>query len=452
MREFLAAFRALRTSPPGLWLVVFAFSVDAMAYFGALTLMTEYLHDDLGMSDAWAGRTISMFTMLVTLAMIGIGGAIERRGVRKGILLALALTLLGRILYAGAVSAGNLRYVVVVFGLLVVALGEGILQPVAYAGIKQFTDARSSSMGYAMMYAMMNLAIVVIGAISPAVRVPVDAAHAAGRSPISGISAVGWTCAGIGLVCILVFFAFMTPRQEARAIRPLADEKDDGPAKPTWTRVTEYFVGTKAAPGPFRDIRFVFFIFMLLPVRTLFAHQWLTMPAYVLRAYPPAVGDKMEWIVNWINPGIVFFGVPTITALTKKYNVYSMMILGTFVSAVPTFLLCLGPRLPVLVTYLVIFSIGEALWSARFLEYASELAPEGRVAQYMGLANVPWILAKFTTGLYSGWMLARFCPKDGPQHTEVLWLVYGIIAMISPVGLFLARGWVRRGMPQLSPR
>jgi len=123
-----------------------------------------------------------------------------------------------------------------------------------------------------------------------------------------------------------------------------------------------------------------------------------------------------------------------------------MMILGTFVSAVPTFLLCLGPRLPILVTYLVIFSIGEALWSARFLEYASELAPEGRVAQYMGLANVPWILAKFTTGLYSGWMLARFCPKDGPQHTEVLWLVYGIIAMVSPVGLFLARGWVRRGM------
>ncbi|HEX7602908.1 MAG TPA: MFS transporter, partial [Polyangiaceae bacterium] len=416
MREFFAAFRALRTSPAGLWLVVFAFSVDAMAYFGALTLMTEYLHDDLGMTDAWAGRTISVFTMMVTLCMIGIGGTVEKRGVRKGILLALGLTLLGRVAYAGAVNAGNLRFVVVVFALLVVALGEGILQPVAYAGIKQFTDARSSSMGYAMMYAMMNLAIVVIGAISPAVRVSVDGAHAAGRAPISGIAAVGWTCAGIGLLCLLFFFTFMTPKQEAKAIRPTAEEKHDGPAKPTLTRVKEYFVGTKAEPGPFRDIRFVFFIFMLLPVRTLFAHQWLTMPAYVLRAYPPAVADKMEWIVNWINPGIIFFGVPTITALTKKFNVYSMMILGTFVSAVPTFLLCLGPRLPILVTYLVIFSIGEALWSARFLEYASELAPEGRVAQYMGLANVPWILAKFTTGLYSGWMLARFCPKDGPQH------------------------------------
>jgi dipeptide/tripeptide permease len=441
MRELITALRALRHSPAALWYVIAAYAIDAAAYFGVLTLMTEYLTQDLGLTDAWASRVVSFFTMAVTLFMIGVGGAAERRGVRKGVLLALALALVGRVGYAAAGGAGAARIPVVLVGLLIVALGEGILQPVAYAGIKQYTDEKTSSMGYALMYAAMNLAIVVIGAISPPVREHWDDAVKAGTSATSGVAAVGWTCVGISLLTFVVVLFFFDRRREAQTIRPVKHEAD---AKQSiGSRIHAYFVGTEAAPSPFRDARFVFFIFMLLPVRTLFAHQWLTMPNYVLRAYDPAVAAKMEWIVNWVNPLIVFFGVPTITALTKKKDVYTMMIVGTAVSALPTFLLCLGPHLPILLLYLVVFSIGEALWSARFLEYASELAPEGRVAQYMGLANVPWILAKGTTGLYSGWMMERYCPKVGPKDTATMWLIYGLIAVTSPIGLVLAHRWVK---------
>jgi hypothetical protein len=105
--------------------------------------------------------------------------------------------------------------------------------------------------------------------------------------------------------------------------------------------------------------------------------------------------------------------------------------------------------LRLLIIYLVLFSTGEALWSARFLEYASELAPPGRIAQYMGLANIPWLLAKFTTGFYSGRMLAEFCPPDvapGDLRTGTLWLVYSLIAFSSPAGLWIARKWVLAGL------
>ncbi len=98
----------------------------------------------------------------------------------------------------------------------------------------------------------------------------------------------------------------------------------------------------------------------------------------------------------------------------------------------------------------MIFLIGEALWSARFLEYALPSSPlPGRVAQYMGLANVLWLLAKGTTGLYSGWMLAKFCPKGVPVdqlRTDRMWFIYGCIAMLSPIGLWLARKWVMAGL------
>jgi hypothetical protein len=307
----------------------------------------------------------------------------------------------------------------------------------------------------------MNAGIVVIGEASarfrPAVQNVIDGqpsgqpgfldsiARWFASSTGSGIQTVNWICFGISALTLLLFALLMTRRTEAAKLRPdRAEELRKSDPTPFATRFVRYF-----SEGPFRNARFVFFIFMLLPVRTLFAHQWLTMPEYILRAYDKDVADNMERLVNWINPGIIFFGVPIATALTRRVNVYTMMIIGSFVSAVPTFLLCGGPNLSMLITYFVLFSVGEALWSARFLEYASELAPEGRIAQYMGLANIPWLLAKGTTGFYSGYLLDRYCAAGVPRgelETGTLWFIYGCIAMLSPVGLWLARSWVMRGM------
>jgi len=64
----------------------------------------------------------------------------------------------------------------------------------------------------------------------------------------------------------------------------------------------------------------------------------------------------------------------------------------------------------------------------------------------MGLAGIPWFLAKFTTGFYSGFMLEKFCPEGGPFATGTMWLIYGLIACISPIGLILGKRWMEKGM------
>ncbi|MGE0479961.1 MAG: MFS transporter [Phycisphaerae bacterium] len=441
------------------------FVVESSAYFGVLTLMAEFLSRDLGFGDAWAGPIVSTFTMLVTLFMLGVGSYAESFGLRRALLAALALCVVGRTLYCMTPwvgGAGAALLAVVLGALLITALGEAIVMPVCYSGAKQYSDERTNSMAYGLMYAFMNAGIVGMGAISawvrPGVQKNLDALAAGAPPPAaeltffsgftaSGIQAVNWVCAATTAFTLVLFFVLMRRRVEGDKIRP------DDPAAlraasgtPLLTRMAAYF-----RSGPFADARFLFFIFMLLPVRTMFAHQWLTMPSYILRAYPQGVADRMEWLVNWINPAIIFVGVPIATAFTRRINVYTMMIIGTFVSAAPTFLLCQGPALGPLIAYFVIFSIGEALWSARFLEYASELAPPGRVAQYMGLANIPWLLAKGTTGFYSGYLLNSYCPADTPQaelQTHMLWLIYGCIAMLSPIGLLLARRWVMKGFAQ----
>lgn len=454
-------FADLLRAPRALWYVIGAFVVDSMAYFGILTLLTTCLSRDLHWPDQYASIAVSLFTMMVTLAMLGIGSSAEMFGLRRGLLGGLALAVVGRAVFCLAPGASTpaLAAATVVLGLLVMASSSGILQPVCYSGVKQFTDEKTSSMGYAAIYALMNLGIVVVGALSawvrPAVQEilshPQEAAPPSGflaalaRISASGVQAVNWLCCAMTVLLFGLMFLLFTRRAEATRVRPEMTRAEAGTSDLPWRkRLAAYFT-----EGPFGNARFIFFIFMLLPVRTLFAHQWLTMPEYILRAYPQAVGDKMEWLVDWINPGIIFVGVPLLTALTRRANVYTMMIIGSLVSAAPTFLLCFGPDLKTLLAYFVIFSIGEALWSARFLEYASELAPPGRVAQYMGLANIPWLLAKGTTGLYSGYLLATYCPDRTPVaqlHTGTLWFIYGSIAMISPIGLWLARKWVRRGL------
>jgi len=61
----------------------------------------------------------------------------------------------------------------------------------------------------------------------------------------------------------------------------------------------------------------------------------------------------------------------------------------------------------------------------------------------MGVAQLPWFLTKMLVPwLYSGWMMERFCPAQGPKNTETMWLIFGSIAMVSTVLLVLARPWV----------
>jgi len=107
LQNFLSSFSDLARLPRALWFVIGAFVIDTAAYYGVLTLMTVFLHSDLGWSDQRSGVTVSVFTMLVTLFMLGVGSYAERFGLRRAILFALLLTLGGRALYTLSSNLGS---------------------------------------------------------------------------------------------------------------------------------------------------------------------------------------------------------------------------------------------------------------------------------------------------------------------------------------------------------
>lgn len=434
------------------WIVNLVSFGDGIAYFGVLTLLTRYLGSDLAMGTARAGLAVSLFTGLVTLAVAGGGWVADKLGVRRALLASLGVILIGRALLAFCphLGIGGMASFSAVAALVIMALGYGVLEPSMYSGVKEYTDPRTAAISFSLLYAIMNLGIVASNFISPYLRTD-SAFIQLGSFSISGlglgIEGVYWACAIITLIMFLGVLCFLTRKvdEHDRYVAPEAEketeveavqEESDEPSS-WWSRLSKHL-------GPLADKRFLFFIFMLLPVRTLFAHQWLTIPDYVFRCYPAEVADKFEWLTG-LNPLVICVFVPLFAALTHKVKVIDMMLIGTFVSAATTFLLVPGPDLTRLVLYVIIFSLGEALWSSRFLEYVAALAPTGKVGAYMGLAGIPWFLAKFTTGLYSGTVLDIFVPAQGVQHSGQMWFIYALIAMISPLALLLGRNWLLRG-------
>ncbi len=446
LREIVQPFIDLAHAPRALWGINFGNLIEGMVYFGILGYLAMYFNQYVGLDDVWAGRMVGVLTAGITVAMFFLGSVADRWGVRVAISLAFVLLLVGRIVLSAASSIapdarglGSPGHLAAMAGILIVVVGYGMYQPAAYAGLRQFTTSKTSGMAFAMYYALMNL-----GGWLPTFAFLI-------RDRLGwGISGAFWVYTGftgVALLWTLVILSRRTVAQahaDAHAARVAAGEA--APTKPAARPKEPFSMGRWLRTHPLADGKFAFFIFCLIPVQTLFAHNWLTLPMYVERAYRGTwLGQNFEVATNF-NPILIFILVPIVAALTQKAKVYNMMILGTLVMGAPTFFLALGPSPLTLGGYLVLMTVGEAMWQPRFLQYAAEIAPEGRTGQYMGVAQFPWFLTKLIVPLYSGWFLQRYCPQSGPTETQVMWLVYGCIAMCSTVLLLLARGWIGKDM------
>lgn len=437
LKEISDPFIHLVKASRALWGVNISYLLEGITYFGALSLLAIFFNEYIGLNDISADHMVGILTAGITLAMLFLGAAVDFIGVRKALLLSLFLMLIGRIIIPIAPFAfadkgfGSSSHLFVMFGILWIVLGYGIYQPACYAAVKQFTNEKTSAIGYAMLYALMNLGGFLPGLISPPVR------------KVFEITGVFWVYVLLTVAGILVVAFVLTNKAIVKGTETNINQSEDKEAKKSFKENLKYYLKN----FPLKDARFLFFIFILIPVQTLFAHNWLTLPQYCSRAFDGIVSENFEFFVN-LSPILIFILTPSIAALTAKKNTYKMMIIGTLVMGVSPFILVLGPNIITLFAFLIVMTVGEALWSPRFLQWVAEIAPKGLTGIYMGIGQFPWFLTKVITATYSGWFLMRFCPADTPpsmMNTEVMWFIYGLIAVISPIGLILAKKWMQKG-------
>lgn len=445
IKQLTQPFIDLAHTSRALFGVNFVYVIEGLCYFGVVGLLAIYFNEYIGLNDISAGRMVGVLTGGITLAMLFLGATVDLIGIRKALLAALSFMFIGRVALSLAPILGvsgiwNSAHIIAMLGILGIILGYGIFQPAAYAAVKKFTDKKTAAMGYAMLYALMNLGGFLPGLISPPIRKAFS---------INGVFIVYSILTVVGIFSITLIItkkAIKEARNNLDVSENDEDEEKSEMDKMSASEKLKYYMKN----FPLRDARFMFFIFILIPVQTLFAHNWLTLPQYTSRAFDGFVQSNFEFFVN-LNPIFIFILTPIVAALTIKKSAYKMMILGTTIMALPTFLLVLGPNIYTLMAYLIIMTIGEAMWQPRFLQWVAEIAPKNMTGIYMGIGQFPWFLTKVVTSIYSGWFLMKYCGQDMPlsdMSTETMWFIYGLIAIITPIGLILARKWMIKGFKE----
>ncbi|HEY3450017.1 MAG TPA: MFS transporter [Myxococcales bacterium] len=465
---------------------------------------SDYIFAGVPHPEVWAHNMVGVLTAGIALSMAVLGFVPDKWGVRKALLLAFVLLVGGRVFISLAPAlfgaeprvVGSALHLMTMGGIVLVLFGYGMYQPAAYSAVRQFTTPKTAAMAYAMLYALMNAgsallmaafvlrdekflnlgitgtfwvftALTVVSLIVTATllsRKTVDQAIAtakaetaaiaaaekkraelelekkgevqAAKPAVTGVPVTAW----ITLVSIVVAIVVKVPSPWSYIVGGLVALVPVIIAllpKEPKAKAVEYI-----ATHPLADTKFFVFIFALIPVQTLFTYNWLILPQYISRAYDGWIGEYYEFFSN-LNPILIFIIVPVATALTYKKKIYSMMLIGTTVMASSAFVLAFGANVVTLSIYIVLMTVGEALWQPRFLQYATEIAPEGKAGLYQGVAQLPWFLTKALVPLlYSGQMMAKYVPATGPKDSETMWFIFGLIAIASPISLVLLKGWL----------
>lgn len=477
--SFLAKFLVLKGAARELW-IVFGVKILAILAYGLVnSTLVLWLSSDLHLSDIRAGFVVSTWSTVMTLSTVMVGALADAVGIRRAFLLGLALCVVSR----AVMASSTMFWLVLLLGLFPLAVGEALQTPVLVAAVKRFSTTRQRSMAFSVYYAMMNVGFAVAGWSFDHVRGALGE-YGHYTLPVLGASLSTYqVIIGLGCLCtvpvwVIVYFGLrpgVEVTDEGIRIKPEDSKYQSEPvlrqivlscrdAFKEWMRI---FGSLWAQPAFYR---FLLFLALAVGVRLILYHMYYTFPKFAIRELGPGAPVGRLFLV--INPVLIVILAPVVGALTQKVSAYKAVVIGSTIAASSVFFLAMPPAVfkpladgplgdfiahrwlgvkdavvnPYFVSIAfmaVVYSIGEAFWSPRLYEYPAAIAPKGQEASYMALSMLPYFIAKFFAGGLSGWLLQSYCPAEGARNPSVMWLIVGVMALGTPIGLLVLKPWIR---------
>ena len=472
----LGKFLVLKGAARELWITFLVKCLAVAAYAVANSTLVLWLSTDFGYSDQQALGLVAAWSLSMTVVTLLVGSLTDAIGLRKTFFLGVWICVIARAVMAFTTTP----WLALAAGLFPLAIGEALGTPVLVAAVRRYSTTRQRSLSFSIFYAMMNVGFMVAAFIFDWVRESMGE-HGQLTLPLVGKSITTYrmlllVSLGIELLLLPVLW-FIREGAEAteggvrilpapaRAagvtlLRSLSRTVCDS-AKAT----VRLFTGLLRQEGFYRLLVFLLLIAFL---KLIFMQMYYVYPKFGIRELGQGAPVGRLWAINSI---LIIFLVPLVGALTQRFSAYRMVIVGGFISAASVFIMALptawfrasadgwfgdwiahgylgltGSVHPyyVMITLFVIgLSVGEAFYSPRVYEYAAAIAPKGQEASYAALSYIPFLLAKLLIGIFSGTLLARYCPEEGARQSGTMWLFVALTASVAPLGLILLRRYIR---------
>lgn len=481
--------RGLRESPRDMWLL-FAYKIVEYTAYAAMNMaMVLWLSKDCGLGDVAAGSYISGWSIVLSIMGMVAGALVDTIGIKKTLLISVFFLILSRVFMSFVTS----KWLIIPLGLVPLAIGFAIVGPVVSVSIKRYTTKEGSSLGFGLFYVLMNVAYAIGGWFFDWVRERYALKDALGKVADENAGTIlfgkhfstyqlffvfGACFTVVSLLLVLGLREGVELTPEGVVVRPPKKHESGLAAMKTAARETGKMIGSVV-----REKYFWVFLGMLattVPVRFIFFHFHYTFPKYGIRVL--GQGAKIGSIYGVLNPVLIVFLVPLVASFTKKVSSYRMMIVGSIVSSLSCFIavipaktfapltntvfgelifvkwlgmakdmdaLAANPPTSAywpLVAFILVFTIGEAIWSPRLMQFTAEIAPKGKEGTYIALSVLPFFAAKFVVGPMSGLLVSRYTPLDAagkalasyPEH-HLVWIWIGGMAIVTPLGLLVFR-------------
>lgn len=456
--------------------------LERLAYYAVFIVLTIYLSNIWGFSDAQAGIISGCFSAALYFLPTFAGAYADRIGFRQAIIIAFALLSIGYLSLGilptmmenvGLVSYGagkgegvfsdmftNLGLVefgkgteftglkgsihqwVIVPVLAFLVVGGAFIKSVISGTVAKETTTDTRARGFAIFYMMVN-----IGAFT-------------GKTVVDPLRR---SLGDVGLVYLNYFAATMTILALIAVFLFYKSTKTEGEGK----SLSEIW---QALLKVCKNGRLVALILITSGFWTVQQQMYASMPKYVIRM----VGEDASpgWIAN-VNPLVVFIFVNIVTSLMRKRSALASITVGMFIIPISALVMATGNLMgsePILgfhpVTLMMMVGIAfqalaECFISPRFLEYFSLQSPKGEEGLYLGFSHLHSFVSSLIAFGISGFLLEAFCPdphSDRFKHSvdfasdyaaatanaHYLWLVFFGVGLVSAIALIIYGRYVGR--------
>jgi dipeptide/tripeptide permease len=484
-----------RQFPQSFWIANAMEIFERMGWYGFYAVSTLYLTNavadgGLGFSSEDRGVIQGLATFFLYLFPAVFGALADRFGYKRMFLASTVVMAPAYILLAAPRTFWGFLGVY-----FLVAVGHGMFKPVVISTVVKTTDDRTGAMGFGIFYMMVNIGgfvgpivagvvrgwdwkyvfwfsagwIVVMGLTclafyrEPPRDTETESQRGLGEVFSGMVEVVGnvrFFLLVAGLLVMLVMgskwwsFSLVAIVSGAWLVLNLLLDM-----------VLRAANRDQASPWPLQPMRvgegrYLVFLLLMAGFWTSFNQIFMTLPEYIrdyvdttdlqaaLASLAGIVGAdisgwsrallehgqiKPEYIINLNAFGIICFQV-LIAYLVRKRSPLTSIILGVAVTVVSFLIYLAGATGWVVVTAVLVFSIGEMLASPRSKEYAGRIAPPEKVGMYMGYFYWCVALGNLFGGLLSGIAYQHFGPH-GVDRPGAMWVLFAVLAVTTAVGL-----------------